>query len=265
MCQVGFYVPIKLSGGGYSGDVGVHALIPVQETFQVDLVTNLQILDSLINGGILAAQIALNGEVVGLTVDGDVEVQVVAVLTGAIPLVEVGNIVAVCVLGSLNGHTLEGYEHILALDQILGAEQCGNVLSLCNIGTLKDLPGCVNDLNLTGPSGLGAGNLYLGTDRQLSVLFLGAGQLIQEVCAVAVLGIEGTLVVSPALLSLNVSLDGNLALQRSSLVLSVRHNAFGLCVDVYGLVLLAASKAAQSHNSGENNQQNLLHFLLLLY
>ena len=100
----------------------VNAFVPVKEAFHIDLVADLEVLNCGVNISGVVAEIRLNGEGVGVAVDGNVEVRVVAVLTGAVPLVEVSNVVAVSVLaGSFNGHALEGNELVLMVDKLVGS------------------------------------------------------------------------------------------------------------------------------------------------
>ena len=80
--------------------MGIYTLIPVQEAFGIDGITDLQIFNSLVNIAVLVTQIRLNQEGVGFAVAGNVEVQVVALRTGTIVVVQIRNIVAVCILTS---------------------------------------------------------------------------------------------------------------------------------------------------------------------
>ena len=93
--------------------MGIDALVPVQETFHIHSLTNFQSLYSLVNIGVRTAQIRLYSEGISLAVVGNVEVQVIAFRTGAIPVVHES--IAV-VVGSLYGHTLESYTLVLMLD-----------------------------------------------------------------------------------------------------------------------------------------------------
>lgn len=52
----------------YGSDVRIYALIPVQEAFHVDLVANLEILDSCVDIGRIIAQIGFYSEGIGLAV-----------------------------------------------------------------------------------------------------------------------------------------------------------------------------------------------------
>ena len=78
--------------------MGIYTLVPVQEAFCIDGITDLQIFNSLVNIAVLVTQIRLNQEGVGFAVAGNVEVQVVALRTGTIVVVQISNIVAVCIL-----------------------------------------------------------------------------------------------------------------------------------------------------------------------
>ena len=57
-------------------DMRINSVVPVKEAFCVDHVTDLKAFDSLINLGVVTAQVRLNGEGVGITANGNVEVEV---------------------------------------------------------------------------------------------------------------------------------------------------------------------------------------------
>ena len=67
---------------GHAGDVGVDALVPVQEAFAVDGLADFQVLDGAVDVGGAVAQVALHHKGVGLTVVRNIEVQVVALGAG---------------------------------------------------------------------------------------------------------------------------------------------------------------------------------------
>ena len=119
-----------------SGDMGVHALVPVQETFNIDDIANIQGTDSGVDLVLGTGQVDLNAEVVGIAVlaQGDIDV-----ITG----------LAVLVLDSFNSHALEADLLILMSDQVVGAQQVGDVLSFSNVGVLalSKLEGGFRDLN----------------------------------------------------------------------------------------------------------------------
>ena len=116
--------------GGNGSDVGVDALVPVEEALGIDHVADLQRFHSLIDLGVLAAQGGLYAEGVGLAVYGDVEVQVVALLAGAVPVVQESSLVAVGVGAGSNGQAGEGNKFVLMVDQLVGAQQVGDVQRL---------------------------------------------------------------------------------------------------------------------------------------
>ena len=102
---------------GNLGDVGIGALVPVQEALDVHGVADVQGFDGVVDVGGVVAQVGLHAEVIGLAVDGGVEVQVVAVLAGAVPVVEEGDLVAVGIGGGLDGQALEGDELVHVVDE----------------------------------------------------------------------------------------------------------------------------------------------------
>ena len=65
---VGFW-RCKLSSGNNSGDVGVDALVPVQEALDVDGIADLQSLDSLVDLSAGAAQVGFHAEGVGVAIE----------------------------------------------------------------------------------------------------------------------------------------------------------------------------------------------------
>lgn len=149
--------------------MGVDALVPVEEPFGVDHVADLQCFNSLIHLGVLTAQVGLHAEGVGLVVHGDVEVQVVALLAGAVPVVQEGSLVAVGVGAGSHGQAGEGNELVLMVDQLVGAKQVGNVQRLGNVGIALDkFKGAIRDLHFAGPFALVAGDTNLGAGTSLA-------------------------------------------------------------------------------------------------
>lgn len=84
----------------------VSTLVPIQETFHVDGIADLQVFNCLVYVAVLVAQVRLDGEGIGLAVVGNIEVQIVSFGTGTIIVVKVSNIFAVRILGSLNGESI---------------------------------------------------------------------------------------------------------------------------------------------------------------
>ena len=147
----------------------VYTVVPVREALHVDDIANLKTFNSLVNVSGVVAEIRLNGEGVGLSVQGNVEVQITVGIsrTGTIPVVQESS----AALGLLNSHSLEGNELVLIVDQTVGAKQISNVGCLCDVAAILDLEGsALCDLNLAGPLGLVTGNLDLvpGTSFALS-------------------------------------------------------------------------------------------------
>ena len=101
--------------------MGVDTLIPVQEAFHVDNVANFQSTDSSVDLGLGTGQVTLHAEAVGSAVVTDSDIDVVAGL-------------AVLVLDSLDGQTGEGNELVLMSDQLLSAQQLGDIDSLSDEG-----------------------------------------------------------------------------------------------------------------------------------
>ncbi len=88
--------------------MGIDALIPVEEAFHVDGLSDLEVLHSGIHLGGAVAQVGLDGESVGLAVVGGVEVQVVAFGAGAVVVVQEGPSLPASVLsGGLYGQAVE--------------------------------------------------------------------------------------------------------------------------------------------------------------
>ena len=108
--------------------MGIYTLVPVQEAFCIDGITDLQIFNSLVNIAVLVTQIRLNQEGVGFAVAGNVEVQVVALRTGTIVVVQIRNIVAVCILTSrFYSQIRKGNMLVLMIDQLVCAKQVSNI------------------------------------------------------------------------------------------------------------------------------------------
>ena len=99
--------------------MGVHALIPVQEALHVHDIAHVQSLDGLIHVGAGAAEVALYHEGVDLVVQGHIEVQVVTLGAGAVPVVQEGS---AGIVGGGHGHTLEGDLLVLVGNQLVGTQ-----------------------------------------------------------------------------------------------------------------------------------------------
>ena len=196
--------------------MGIYTLVPVQEAFCIDGVTDLQIFNSLVNIAVLVTQIRLNQEGVGFAVAGNFEVQVVALRTGAVPVVQIGNIVAVCILTSrFYSQIRKGNMLVLMIDQFVCAKQVSNINCRSDIFVcaLYELKGCIHQLNFAGPLGFVTGYADFYAGNELFIIFFGTSHVIQEVCAVLVLCINSSLVFLPGLFCLNVALDGHFAVQ----------------------------------------------------
>ena len=208
---------------GNADDMGVGALVPVEEALQVDGVADLQILHGLIDLGARAAEIAFHGEGVGRAVYADVEIQVVAVLAGAVPLVEPGHGIPLGVGAGLHGHAGEGDLFIHVVDQLVGAQEGGGVEVRGDVAAGDDLKSAVDDLHLAAPLGLEAADADLRAGHQLGKVCLGAVGLVDEIRAVFALAVEVGLVVPPGLLILDVGLHRHGAVQRRGDVFRVAH------------------------------------------
>lgn len=78
----------------YACDVGVSAVVPVEEAFNINLVADFKLFYSLVNVCISAAKIGLNEELIFLAVKLYVEVEIVALGACAVPFIEICNVVA---------------------------------------------------------------------------------------------------------------------------------------------------------------------------
>lgn len=150
--------------------MGINTLIPVQIAFHIDNIADLQVLDSCVYIGGIVAKIGLYNEGIGLAIQGNAEVQVVAVRTGAIPVVQVSNVISAFILaGCFNSHAFECNILILVVDQFIGSEHCGNILDGSKVGiTFHDFKGSISDFHFTGPFRLISGNFDFGSGYQFS-------------------------------------------------------------------------------------------------
>ena len=82
--------------------MGVSTIVPVEETFQINHIADLQGFHSLVHFSIIAAEIELNAEAYGRSVGGSFEIQVVGLLLSVL----VGECRAVFLCFNLE--TLEG-------------------------------------------------------------------------------------------------------------------------------------------------------------
>ena len=199
------------NGGGLhdrkGGGLEVGALVEVQEAFHIDHVADLQILDGLVDLGLLVAEIVLHAELIGRIAGSDLEVQVVGFLLGV--LVGKGGAGLVIRLDGQPGKD-DQLVHIVRHAGI--APGLVGIFGLGDKGlALEQLKAGVGDLHLAGPLGFEALDKDFLAGDQFLVVLLGAGQFVDKVGAVLVGGINGDLVVPPALLGLDIALDGDFA------------------------------------------------------
>ena len=118
------------------------------------------------------------------------------------------------------------------LYEIVCAEEGSYVERVSYVVSVFDNECSVCDFNFAGPFGLVACYLNLCALFELSVVSFGASHVVEEVCAVLILCVNGSLVFPPGLLSLNVCFDGNFCVEVSRDVFRIGHNAFALYVSV---------------------------------
>ena len=213
-----------------SGDVRVDTLVPVQEALKVDDIADLQLLDCLVDIALGVTQIGLYGEVVGLAILGYVEIQVVALFAGAVPIVQEGCAV---LADLLDGHAGEADQTVHLLCHRVGAKENGDILRLCDVRLcLDDLEGGIRDLNLAAPLGLVAGYLDLGAGNEKLVVLLGASHVVDKVSAIHVSRVYGDGVIPPGLLCLDIGLDDDLVVNLSCHVLVIGHDTLGLRIHI---------------------------------
>ena len=272
--------------------MGLCTIVPVQEAFQIDDLANLQVTNSLICAGTNTAQIGLDTEGVLSATNGNIEVQIVALSAGAIPLIQecIAGIV-----GSHNSSALDGNKHIHVVSQIFSSQQISNIQSLCHIGAIgQDLVSCIDDFDFACILSLVTGYTDMGTDNHLVVVFLAAQQLIQEVSTIGILGVDGctalAVLLPPTLLSLHEGFNHNLGVQIGSSELSIGHNTFALSsgielrtsgiggvvatgsrngfltssrrilvVSTAGLCIIVAANESQHNSQSQNQRDKLFH------
>ena len=116
------------------------------------------------------------------------------------------------------------------VDQLVGSQHLCYVQGIRDelLAILYELKGAVHNLDLAGPLSLVAGHADLGSRNQLRGVFLGAGQLIEEISSVLALGVNGDLALSlvfpPGLGSLYIGLYRNLAVDLSRHILLMGHH-----------------------------------------
>ena len=205
----------------------VRSLVPVQESLQVDHVAHFQFLDCLVDIRVRSAQIRLHRELIRRAVYGDVKIQIVAFLSGAVPVVQISR---VAVADGLNGHSLEGNELVLFAGQFIRSQERCDVLGFRYVLTVLELPDRVDDFDFAGPLRFVALDLEeLALLHQL-IFLLRAGKLIQEIgSAVLVLQIDGgdALFAVICLLALDRSLDHDFAVDLGGRILLIGHGIFG--------------------------------------
>ena len=217
--------------------MGIHALIPVQEALHVDHIADLEILHCGINIRGVIAQIGLNGEGVGFAVIGSVEVQIIAVRTGTVPVVQKSDIVSALILtGSFHSQSLEFNELILMIDQLVSAKHGGYIQRLCDegISAFHEFKGAVHDFHFSGPFGFVSGDADFGSGNEIGCILFRAGQIIEEISAVFILCINGDGVLPPGLGCLYIGFYGNLGVKLCSHILIIAQNCSGSSRSFFG-------------------------------
>ena len=154
------WVTFHLSDLGDRSDMGVHALVPVQEALNINNIALNQLTNGGVNCGVGTGQVNFHAEAVlsAVLLQGHIDV-----ITG----------LAVLVLDSLNGHALESNQLVLMSDQLLGSQQVGHIQSFSNegIAALNELEGAVHDFHFACPLTLVTGDADLGAGNQLGSVF----------------------------------------------------------------------------------------------
>ena len=210
--------------------MGVSTVIPVKEALSIDLIAYLECLNCLINVGIFAAEIRLNGKGVGVSSVGNVEVKVIALASRAVPLVKECNVIAVSILACNHGKTLECCKNVHLLCKLcLVAEYCSYVGCLCDIGVcaLNEGKGSVKYLNLTCVFALVSADSDLCSGNELSSILFRTCHIVYKVCSVSVLKVCNDLVVPPRLCCLYVCLDQYRFIHLCCYEVSIRHSGVG--------------------------------------
>ena len=210
--------------------MGVGAFVPVQVAVQIYHITDFQFFDLLIDIGIGTAQIGFYGKAVGLTIQGNIEIKIIAFRTGAVPVIHISVFTAFG--GRLDCQSLKGYILVLIIDQVIGAQFIRYVHGIRDIGTFFDFKLAFRDFGFPGPFRLIAGYLDLGADRKLIILFFRAGHFKEEISAVRILRIESSFslasgfILEPFLFCLDIGLNDDFRFQFGSHVLFIGHDAF---------------------------------------
>jgi len=141
------------------------------------------------------------------------------------------------------------------LDKLIGAEHGGNVKRLGHEAAFFNFKCSVHYFNFAAPLGLVAGHLYLGALFQLGIVLFGAGHVVKEVCAVLVLGINGSLVFPPGLLGLDVGFYNDLGIKLRRNILGMGHYAFALhiCIGLIGGIVCAGGEAGREGNNQQDS------------
>ena len=110
------------------------------------------------------------------------------------------------------------------LDELILAKQIGDIGGGSHEAVaIQQLKAGINDLNLTGPLGFEAGDTDLLAGDKLCIVSLGAGHVVQEIGTVLILGIDGGLVIPPALLGLDIGLNTDRIIHRGGCEFSITH------------------------------------------
>ena len=180
------------------------SFVPVQEALDIDGIADLEVLHGFINLAARDGQIAAHNKGIHGAVDLQVKIEVaVAVFTGVVVVVEEGRSVA-----------LVGHNGIRDLDGLVDVR--GKFIRsehLCDVQRLGDkavafhkAEAAIDNLDFAGPFALVAleGDLLAGD--QLLIIRFRAGNIVQEIGAVFVSGVDGGLVVPPGKLGLDIGL-----------------------------------------------------------
>ena len=205
----------------------VHAFIPVKEALHIDRLPDFQVLHCRIHIRRAVAEVGLDHKRIRLAVLRDVEVQIVALAAGAVPVVKERHIISGIVLsGRLNSQALECHELVLMVDELVRSKKLCRIKRLCKerIAVLNELKGAIHDLHFAGPLCLIAVHADLRSGNQLLIVLLGAGHIVHKIRAVLILGVKRSLVLPPGLLCLYIRLDHHVGIQLCRHVLFIGHH-----------------------------------------
>ena len=110
----------------------IGSIVPIQEAFHVNHITGLQCFNSFVDISVFVAQIGFYCKGKCFTIDRCIEIQIISLRTGTIPVIQERSFFFICVFGKLNCESLEGNKLVHMIDHFVFSKKFGHIFCFSN-------------------------------------------------------------------------------------------------------------------------------------